>query len=886
MKVKNKRCIRKISFRQLKAAKIRNLIAVFAIALTTLLFTSLFTIVLSINDGLQQSNFRQCGGWCHASFKYLTEDQFEELRADPLIREWGMRRFVGMPSEEPFNKSHVEVGYSDPTQAHWMYCDPIQGRLPEEGTNEAATDTRILELLGVTPKLGTEFTLTFPVDGETTTQTFTLSGWWEYDEAIVANHVLIPKSRAEAIFEETGLIPGQAKDGMTGSWNLDVMFRNSLHIERDVQQVLANHDYQDTSRTEGDNYISTGVNWGYSGAQFAENMDPLTVLTVVCILLLIILTGYLIIYNVFQISVANDIRFYGLLKTIGTTPRQLKRLIRYQALLLSLFGIPLGLLGGWLVGSVLTPYIISQLDGIVSVVSLNPVIFIGAAVFSVLTVLLSCRRPGRLAAKVSPVEAVRYTEGKNIKQKARKSSQALSLISMARANLGRSWGKTAVTVISLSLAVVLLNLTVTFTGGFDMDKYLQDKAVADFILADAAYFQTGGVFGTDTALPREVIEEVKAKGGITEGGKVYGKTSPVQEFITEDYYRQANRMWLGEEELDNNIRWMEKSEDGLLAESAQLYGMEPFVLEKLKVVEGDLSKVGEPGSRYLAAVLSEDDYGEPHRGSHWGKVGDTVTLRYVEEYEYFNPTTGEVYPEEIDLDTVPSYSARARVYKDVNYTVAALVTVPASLSYRYYGQDEFILNDQTFLQDTGTDAVMYYAFDTTEESNSEMESFLAGYTENQNPQFDYESRETYVAEFESMRSMFLLMGGALSFIIGLVGVLNFFNAILTGIITRKREFAMLQSVGMTGKQLKTMLMYEGLSYSLTACVLSLALAVVLGPMAGMAAGTIFWFFTYHFTVLPILLLLPIFILLGILVPLAIYRSVAATTIVERLRETE
>ena len=147
--------------------------------MTTLLFTSLFTIVLSINDGLQQSNFRQCGGWSHASFKYLTEDQFEELKADPLIREWGMRRFVGMPSEEPFNKSHVEVGYSDPTQAHWMYCDPIQGRLPEEGTNEAATDTRILELLGVTPNMGTEFTQTFPVDGETSTPTFTLSGGWE-----------------------------------------------------------------------------------------------------------------------------------------------------------------------------------------------------------------------------------------------------------------------------------------------------------------------------------------------------------------------------------------------------------------------------------------------------------------------------------------------------------------------------------------------------------------------------------------------------------------------------------------------------------------------------------------------------------------------------------
>ena len=53
-----------------------------------------------------------------------------------------------------------------------------------------------------------------------------------------------------------------------------------------------------------------------------------------------------------------------------------------------------------------------------------------------------------------------------------------------------------------------------------------------------------------------------------------------------------------------------------------------------------------------------------------------------------------------------------------------------ALSYRYYGADEFIMNDQTFIQDTGTDSVMYYAFDTTDEANAAMESFLADYTEN------------------------------------------------------------------------------------------------------------------------------------------------------------
>ena len=65
------------------------------------------------------------------------------------------------------------------------------------------------------------------------------------------------------------------------------------------------------------------------------------------------------------------------------------------------------------------------------------------------------------------------------------------------------------------------------------------------------------------------------------------------------------------------------------------------------------------------------------------------------------------------------------------------------------------------------------------------------------------------------RQMFLLVGGILCAIIGLVGLLNFFNAMMTGILSRRREFAVLQAVGMTNRQLKTMLIYEGLFYALS-----------------------------------------------------------------------
>ena len=885
MKVSNRGCIRRLSLRTLLANRTRNLVAVLAIALTAMLFTSLFTIALSINEGIQQNNFRQAGGWAHGSFKYLTEEQFEELKDDPLIASWGLRRFVGMPTEVPFNKSHVEIGYSDANQAHWGYCDPIEGRLPQEGTDEAATDTQVLKLLGVEPEIGAQFTVTFEVDGHTTTQTFTLSGWWEYDEAVVANHILIPESRADAILAEVGVTP-PGSDGMTGSWNLDVMLKNGARsIASDLEEILANHGYQ--SDTPGETYISTGVNWGYTGAQLSDKLDPAVAAIIMGVLALILLTGYLIIYNVFQISVAGDIRFYGLLKTIGTTPRQLRRIIRTQALLLSLIGIPVGLLLGWLLGGVLTPVITAQLNGVTTVVSVSPLLFVGSAIFALVTVLISCRRPGRLAGKVSPVEAVRYTEGQALKQKARRTGKGISLFSMAWANLGRSRGKTFLTVLSLTLAVVLLTLTVTFTRGFDMDKYVSHFTASDFILADAGQFQTGGdAFNDEMGVPEEVIAAVDAQGGITGSGRVYGKTSPALEFVTEEYYRFMWSRWNTQEQLDSMVAFKDRTEDGLLADRVQLYGMEPFALSHLTVLEGDLSKLNDPDGNYIAAVYSDDDYGNPEMDSHWARLGDTVTIRYVEQTEYYNPDTGEVYGPWENVPEGACYADRAVKYRDVEYEVAALVTVPMALSYRYYGADEFIMNDQTFIQDTGTDSVMYYAFDTTDEANAAMESFLADYTENVNPQFDYESKALYASEFEGMRSMFQLCGGALSFIVGLVGVLNFFNAILTGIIARKREFAVLQSIGMAGKQLKTMLVYEGLLYALGAAGISLVLTLIFGPVAFKAVGSMFWFFTYRLTLTPFLIVAPVFALLGALVPLAVYRSVSKATIVERLREVD
>ncbi|WP_199558827.1 ABC transporter permease [Paenibacillus antibioticophila] len=882
IKVNNKKAISRLSWKSLRANRNRNLIAIMAIMLTTVLFTALFTIAFSINHSYQQANFRQVGGYSHGGFKYLTEQQFEELKDDPMIRDYGLRRFVGMPSEPPFNKAHVEVSYSDATEAKWMFAEPVEGRFPQEGTREAATDTRVLSLLGVEPKLGAEFTMTFEVDGKETTETFLLSGWWEYDEAVIASHVFIPESRVEEIFER---LDTQGVDGITGTYHLDMMLGSSLHIERDLNTILERHGYQSNTKAEG-NYVAIGVNWGYTGAQLADSLDPMTAITIILLLIIIIITGYLIIYNVFRISVTSDIRFYGLLKTIGASGRQLRRIIRRQALLLSAAGIPLGLVIGYVVGVLLTPAVLDQLNGVSrDSLTANPLIFICGAVFSLVTVMLSCARPGRLAARVSPVEAVRYTESSSLRKAARKGKTKVSLWLMARANLDRSRSKTIITVISLSLAVVLLNLAVTFTNGFDMNKYLANK-VADFIVADGNYFQVAGQFwNEDMEVSEDVISEIHKQPGIENAGRIYANTTSVLEFVSEEFYRSKWEIWNDKAALDMMVERKDRLPDGRLADQVQLYGMERTPLDKLTLLDGDISKLYEAGSKYVAAVYSYDDYGNPVMSSHWAKLGDVITLRYVKEYEYYNRNTGEIYSEG-NIPQDEPVDARAIKYEDKEYEIAALVGVPHTISFRHYGADEFVLNAETFVQDSGTDSIMLYAFDTTDEAEASMEAFLSDYTTTTQTSYDYESKQTYAEEFEGFRSMFLLLGGVLCGVIGLVGILNFLNAVLTGILTRKREFAVLQSIGMTGRQLKGMLVWEGLLYTLGAVGLSLVISVLTAPLVDPALSGMFWFFTYRFTLIPVLGIAPVFALLGICLPLLVYRITARQTLVERLRDIE
>ena len=882
MNVKNRGCIRRLSFKTLLASRKRNLIAIAAIVLTTLLFTSLFTVAMSINSSYEMYTFRQIGGYSHGTFKEVSEEQAKAIAAHPKVKAVGLRTSIGIMDSGVFAKIPAEISFMDENCTAWSFAQPDTGHMPQSG-KEITMDTGALRLLGIEPKLGAQIPLTFTVGDKNQssyekTDTFTLTGWWEYDDISPVHYINVSQEYARAVEAEgiaAGMNPFRA--------DLNVMMASAVDIRGQMEQVDTDLGYT-WEQYGSDNVVRIGVNWGYTTAQLGESIDATTILAIIAFLTLVIFTGYLIIYNIFQISVNGDIRYYGLLKTIGVTPRQLRRIIRQQALLLCAVGIPVGLLLGYGVGALLTPVVMARttFGAGITTISTSPLIFLASALFALVTVLLSCARPGRIAAKVSPVEATKYTEAVQTRKK-RRTTRGAKVHQMAFANLGRNKRKTVLVVISLSLSVVLLNFLVTFTGGFDMEKYLAKQTCADFIVSSTDYFRYNY---SSSYITQEQIEQIEENTSPSLSGCGYTLTGYVPYgWMSEDHWMQDMMHYISEENARAMLKQQNRRGD-LVGQSALMEGLDDSLFDKLTVVEGDISPMFQKDANAIAVVVHTDDYGNVSNLDFYPPVGSTQTITYIDEGHYIDSRTGNLCDENTPSEYMQFHLSASH---DVDYTVCAYVIVPYSMSSRHYPQGySFVLPIEKLNHDSQHESIpMFYLFDTPDDiSEASAENYLADLTADNLSELMYESKATLRAEFEGFQNMFLLLGGLLCAIISLIGILNFINAIMTGILSRRREFAVLQAVGMTGKQLKTMLVCEGLIYALGAAGIALILSVLLSPLAGSLLETMFWFFSAHFTIVPVLLALPVFVLLGYAIPAIMYRQAAKQSVVERLREAE
>ncbi len=843
IKVTNKKAIHNLAYKSFKNNKIRNYIAMIAIALTTVLFTTLFTLGMGTVESIQQATMRQAGGDGHAVVKYITDDEFYTIKEHPLIKEIAYDRILCDDIEnQEFLKRRAEFWYDDDIGLKLGFIELASGHKPV-AENEVIADTKTLQLMGVPLEVGAPLTLTLNIRGETVTRDFVLAGWWESDPVFNVGQIFASRAYVDA---HLGELQNTYKEdrSMTGAIQAYMMFDNSLDLENKLATVITESGYSIDENAS--NYLANNVNWSYLSTNF--EMDAQTWIALIAALLLIILTGYLIIYNIFQISVIRDIRFYGLLKTIGTTKKQIRVMIRNQALLLSVIGIPVGLIGGFVIGVALVPLVMSNTTYAGSAVSVSPSpwIFVGAALFALITVMISTFKPGKIAGSVSPVEAVNYTDSdKKNSATNKKSKDGAKIHRMARANLGRNKKRTLLVVLSLSLSLVLLNTVFTLSTGIDMDKFLSKFNDADFLIAHADYFQYD-YFGNENQTTETFIEAVQTQPGFQQGGRLFG----------------------GRDELftcsDDSTDIINTNEYG--DHYAAVYGLEDFPLNRLVVLDGELDYDKLASGKYILEGVQLDDNNNPEFESSHYDVGEVVELH--------------------------NYKGTSESFDEREYTTQQF-TVLAHVAIKYYANSDrtgwaysFYLPADIYKTLVTKPAVMSYTYNVADADEATMERFVANYTDTVEPLMNYTSKLTSLASLSEMKMTVVMVGGALSLIIGLIGVLNFINAVVTSIITRRKEFAMLQSIGMTQKQLRNMLCYEGLYLTLGTGIVSLFFGSLFSLVIVNFFSGLIWFLSYQFILWPLLSVLPFLLVMGIAIPWIADMATNNQSIVERLRDAD
>ena len=758
MKVKNQKCIRRLSYKSLWATRKRNVIAIFAIALTTLLFTSLFTILMSLNESYETYNFRQVGGYSDGTFKELSEEQVEKISAHPGIREAGERIVCGFCTTGVFGKVPAEVSYMDKNCTKWSYAAPTTGREPEQ-SNEIAMDTVALKLLGVTPELGAKVTIEYQAGDKTNegfqeTDTFILSGYWEYDDLMPVHYINVSKDYVKSV-EEKWVASGE-KAFRT---DLNVMLPSKLNIEQQMQKIDTDLGYDWNTRDQ-ENSARIGVNWGLTASQLNAGMDPELLAAIAAFLLLVIFTGYLIIYNIFQISVTGDIRFYGLLKTIGTTPRQLKRMIRQQAFLLCVVGIPAGLLLGYGIGAWLTPIVLKGTTVVGTHVTIS-----SSRLFCRLCDLCSDHcfpllyKARKTGSKVSPVEANKLYRVCQCEEKAAAARMEQRFIRWHLPNLGRNKkGKTVLVVISLALSVTLLNVLCSFVGGFDTEKYISQRTCADFIVSSTDYFRYNDA---DEYISEETIAEIQENTSETVSGSGYMTDMTTMVWMDTEQYKKMAVPYLGEEELEEKVKYYEKRGSEIKTPTI-LEGLDEALFEKVTVLDGELDPLFDENINAIAIRVETDDYGNVENIERYPKVGDTLTMVYQNMYA-IDTRTGEP----ADSATTPEeyVEIREEEPREVDYTVCALVEVPYAMTFRYSGSGyDTILPAERMKEDCGAELIRkFYLFDTPDmEAENAAERYLAELTAGDTSVLMYESKASIRSEFEQFsENVFSLLGRCL-----------------------------------------------------------------------------------------------------------------------------
>ena len=412
---------KKLAKKSLQSEKRRNLMMVIAVALAAFLIC--FTGIVSTS--LTQMQRNQVVDTYEAVWLGVEENDIETLKGVPEFERVGGYYMLG--------EELSEQGY----HASYVYCDAqmmeiakaqmnlLEGRVPEKA-NEVVVSEYFLSTYGNNAKIGDTVTL----DTESFHGNYVVTGIMDSVNEKEANTCAIILSKA-ALTEWAGFDPA--------GYRAYAHFKNSDQLDEELMTSYCREiaeEYQLPTPSMNNRYFT------YASKQ---PFDDFTLMAGVIALVLI--GGYIVIQSIFRISINDKIRSYGQLRTIGATPKQIKRIVKNEGRKLGsigiLIGTVLGVCGGFLLFS----------KGFNAVSYVTTVIL--TLISSWIMVSISIRKPVKIAAGISPIEAVRFTPAQKA-IRSRKKNIKLNPVSMGIANFKRDRKKTISIVASLSIGGILL----------------------------------------------------------------------------------------------------------------------------------------------------------------------------------------------------------------------------------------------------------------------------------------------------------------------------------------------------------------------------------------------------------------------------------------------
>ncbi len=854
LKNNNGAIIKKLSSRNLKTNKIRNIVSIVAIVLTTVLFTSLFTVGYSMLEVFNSYKFMEYGTLNHAQLQDVSDKQIEKLKSNELIDKStvGIVKNIDTIKNPELSTQTINLTiYDENSIKNSPHIGDIEGSLPKN-KDDIVLPTIVLDLLKLPHKIGTNVNIDIPkvkdgvLTGEIETFKFKLSGYFEYKVSNVMN--------LHDIFVSEDFYNEYKKNNEVGATCISFNFKNDKNLENQFEEVIKEIQPYKGKATINPAYLEKQVS---NINEIIKNMMP-----IVLMLVLIFLSGYLLIYNIFYISVVKDIQYYGLLKTIGTSPSQIKKLVIKQGNILCLIAIPIGLIIGYILGIISIPMVGTMLDGLnrSSFEVFSPIIFVFAIIFSYITVRISCKKPAKVASNVSPIDAIRYNErDSNIKKKSKKGKSGSKLHKMAFSNMFRNKKKALLVLVSMSLSCMIFLGVATIISSSNPEKAGDKILIGDIEIRHGALWQLMDLENPSIPIDENIVEEIENIEGVNKVEKIYYGINRIvydgalKEELLSQEVEQSHKDWLYEGEEPSKIAEFQG------AVKLDLIGLSTSKLINKMIENNDLGFFGD--AEVISGEIDVEKFNkggyiiiQGHENSKI-KAGDKINLKYL---------TGNVVEDG---------------YTENEFEVMAILDGGKNFSMSLF------LNEDDFKSVEQSAYIEKIVINADKKDVKNVEEKVRKINEKyNNPYTQIYSKRSYIEEAKEFQKSITLIGMCAVSIIGAIGVLNFINTMVTNIIARKKEFAIIEAVGMTKKQLKKMLLLEGFYYSLILTISNITLGSIASVVGYNIMKLRYSVYTYPIEAM-IICTIAVF-LISIIVPVVVYNILTKESIVDRIRTNE